>query len=149
METSILTSIKKLIGLDADYTAFDEDIIIFINTALMTLQQYGVVGKEGFIITDASSTWSDALIADKNLEAAKQYVYLQVKMVFDPPSSSFVMDSYQRTCEMLEWRLKEQVESYPGDLPREEDNALENDLARYEELDRLDQHAMEENGGDG
>ena len=123
--SSILNDIKKMLGLDSDYTPFDTDVIILINNAMMTLQQYGVGPKQGFVLTDASQTWNDFFTESqgKMLEGVKTYIYLKVKMVFDPPATSFVLDAFKSTCDEIEWRLKEQMESYPGDIPREEEPA--------------------------
>lgn len=115
LEASILVTIKKMLGLDMNYNAFDSDIITHINTALMTLQQLGVGPDEGMFITGISETWDNYFSSDKMLEAAKTYIYIQVKMVFDPPTNSFVMDSLQKTSDMLEWRLKEQARFYDSD----------------------------------
>ena len=115
MDDGILMTIKKMLGLAEDYTAFDTDIIVFINSALMTLQQLAVGPKGGFIVTGVSETWGDFIPEGMNLEAVKQYVYLAVKMVFDPPSNSFVMDAMKQQKEEYEWRLREQAEFYPGD----------------------------------
>lgn len=122
MASSILNDIKKMLGLESDYKPYDTDITILINGCMMTLQQYGVGPKQGFILTDASQTWDDffAESGGKMLEAVKTYIYLKVKMVFDPPGTTFVMDAFKETCQEIEWRLKEQMESYPGDIPRVE-----------------------------
>lgn len=112
---SILDTIKKMLGIDTTYTAFDEDIIVFINSAMMTLQQLGVGKEEGFVITGLSETWNDFLPSEKMLEGVKSYIYLSVKMVFDPPANSYVMDAMKTQKEELEWRLREQAEFYPGD----------------------------------
>lgn len=101
---SILTSIKKLLGIDEAYEHFDTDIIIHINTVLMALTQIGVGPSEGFIIKDKTSVWTE-FVPEKKAEAAKTYVYLKVKLIFDPPSSSAVIEAYERTCDELEWRL--------------------------------------------
>lgn len=124
VSSSILNDIKKMLGLEPDYTPFDTDIIILINNSMMTLQQYGVGPKNGFTLLDASQTWDNFFEESqgKMLEAVKAYIYMKVKMVFDPPSTSFVMDAYKSTCDEIEWRLKEQMESYPGDIPRDEDS---------------------------
>lgn len=107
--TSILVSIKKLLGLTETYTPFDADIIMHINTVFMTLHQLGVGPSDGFKIEDDTLEW-DAYLSDSILlEAAKSYVYMKVKLMFDPPSSSFVIDSYKNLCSELEWRLTEQV----------------------------------------
>lgn len=108
---SILVSIKKMLGLEDDYTVFDTDIIVLINAALMSLQQLDVGPKDGFMITDKSQTWDQFLTNDVKLEAAKMYVYLKVKTTFDPPSSSFVQTAYEKQIAELEWRLIAQAES--------------------------------------
>lgn len=115
MEDSILITVKKMLGLDSNYTAFDTDIVVFINAAMMTLQQIGVGPLNGFTVTGATETWEDFLPSDMMLEGVKTYIYLSVKMTFDPPATSFVMDAMKQQKEELEWRLREQVEFYPGD----------------------------------
>ena len=114
MEESILATIKKMLGLDDNYTPFDTDVKVFLNSAMMTLQQLGVGPVNGFIVNDYSEKWSDFLPSDKMLEAVKAYLYVCVKMAFDPPTSSFVMDALKQQKEEFEWRLKEQAEFYPG-----------------------------------
>ena len=105
MTESILTSIKKLLGITEDYTAFDTDIIIHINTVIMILNQMGV-GEKGFHITGKTETWSDYIGDDTILEMTKTYIYLKVRMVFDPPSTGGgVMDAMEKTIAELEWRL--------------------------------------------
>ena len=120
MASSILNDIKKMLGLESDYTPYDTDIIILINNSLMILQQYGVGPKQGFTLTGADQTWDDffAESGGKMLESVKTYIYLKVKTIFDPPGTSFVLDAFKETCQEIEWRLKEQMESYPGDIPR-------------------------------
>lgn len=104
---SILTSIKKLLGIDESYTHFDADIIMHINSALMVLTQLGVGPEEGFMIEDDTSTWI-SFISEENvakIEAVKSYVYLKVKLLFDPPLSSAAIESINRQISELEWRL--------------------------------------------
>lgn len=108
---SILVSIKKMLGLDDDYTPFDTDVLIHINTAFMTLCQMGIGPKEGFAVTDDSQTWDDFLTNKVMLGGVKTWVYLQVKMLFDPPANSFVMDAYKTQAEQILWRLNVQAES--------------------------------------
>lgn len=108
---SILVSIKKMLGLDDDYTPFDMDVLVHINSALMTLCQMGVGPKEGFEVKDYDQTWHDFLVNDVMLNAVKTWVYLQVKMLFDPPANSFVMDAYKTQAEQILWRLNVQAES--------------------------------------
>lgn len=110
MNESILTSIKKMLGITEEYTHFDQDIIIHINTVLMILHQLGVGPEEGFSITDSYETWSDFLVDNKNIEAVKTYVYLKVKLLFDPPLSSAVTESINKSINELEWRLNVAVD---------------------------------------
>lgn len=107
---SILTSIKKLLGITKEYTHFDADIIIHINSALMTLRQLGIGPEEGYMIYGDEETWADFLGDSKLLEQVKTYVYLKVKMVFDPPTSSSVMEAMQRQAQEFEWRLNTEFE---------------------------------------
>lgn len=108
---SILTTIKKMLGLDEDYTPFDTDIIVNINSAFMELTQLGVGPEEGFQITDANSVWGDFIRNNEMIGAVTNYIYLSVKTLFDPPSNSFVMDAMQKQIEKLGWRLNVQAES--------------------------------------
>lgn len=109
---SILNSIKKLLGISEDYNAFDVDIIMHINTVFAILRQLGVGPVDGFLITDESATWVDYLSEDnKNLEAVKTYVYLKVRLVFDPPINSAVLESMKQSISELEWRLNVEAEA--------------------------------------
>lgn len=101
---SILTTIKKLLGINEEYTTFDNDLIVHINSVISILSQIGVGPSDGFSIRDESSTWNE-LVSDKRLESVKSYVYLKVKLLFDPPQSSVVMESYNRAISELEWRI--------------------------------------------
>lgn len=102
---SILTSIKKMLGIDEDYEHFDVDVIIHINSVLMVLNQLGVGPAEGFIIKDKNDNWEDFLGDKMTIGAVKTYTYLKVKLLFDPPLSSAVIESYNRQISELEWRL--------------------------------------------
>lgn len=108
---SIFVTIKKMLGLEDAYTPFDTDVMIFINAALMNLTQLGVGPKEGFTISDYDTKWSDFLTNEVKLGAVKTYVYLKVKMAFDPPTNSFVMDAMKQQAEEIGWRLNVQAES--------------------------------------
>lgn len=108
---SILTSIKKLLGIAEDYTHFDNDIIMYINSVFLILTQLGVGPPEGFVIQDATALWTDFVADDKNLELIKSYTYLKVKIMFDPPLSSAVLDSTNQLIKEYEWRI--QVASDP------------------------------------
>lgn len=102
---SILTSIKKMLGIDEEYDCFDTDIILHINSVFMILTQMGVGPSEGFTISDKTTTWDEFVQNSKKLESVKSYVYLKVKLLFDPPLSSAVMDATNRLISELEWRL--------------------------------------------
>ena len=108
---SILTSIKKLLGITEEYAHFDNDIILHINAAFMSLHQLGVGPAEGFSISSDEQTWSDFISDSTKFEAVKIYIYIKVKLVFDPPTSSFVMDALNRQAQEYEWRLNVQAET--------------------------------------
>ena len=110
MEESILTSIKKLLGITEDYTHFDLDIIIHINTIFMVLHQLGVGPDEGFRIEDDTAIWNDYIDDDDNLDAVKTYIYLRVKLLFDPPLNSSVTEAIKQSINEYEWRLNIQTE---------------------------------------
>lgn len=107
---SILTSIKKMLGIGEEYAHFDADIIFHINSALMTLNQLGV-GPDDFFITTDEQTWEDYLGETKKLEAVKSYIYLRVKMLFDPPANGTLVEAMKQQIAEFEWRLNAQAES--------------------------------------
>ena len=106
---SILTSIKKLLGITEEYEHFDSDLIIHINSVLAILTQIGVGPSTGFSISDKYAKWADLIEDDSRLEFVKSYVYLKVKLLFDPPTSSAVAESNKRLCDELEWRISTTV----------------------------------------
>ena len=110
METSILTSIKKMLGVAEDYTEFDEDIITHINSVFLNLTQLGVGPEEGFMIEDDTAVWEDFIDDSIQLQAVKTYMYLKVKLLFDPTLSSSVTESFTRMTAELEWRLNVAVD---------------------------------------
>lgn len=107
---SILTSIKKLLGIEEEYTQFDNDIIMHINSVFLNLAQLGVGPAEGFLIEDDTATWEDFIGDSNQLQAVKSYMYLKVKLLFDPPLSSSVIESMNRMIAELEWRLNVAVD---------------------------------------
>lgn len=107
---SILTSIKKLLGIEEEYTQFDNDIIMHINSVFLNLTQLGVGPAEGFLIEDDTATWEDFIGYSNQLQAVKSYMYLKVKLLFDPPLSSSVIESMNRMIAELEWRLNVAVD---------------------------------------
>lgn len=102
---SILTSVKKTLGITEEYEHFDADIIMHINSVLAILTQIGVGPEQGFSIEDNTAKWSDFIREDARLEFVKSYVGLKVKLLFDPPLSSAVMESTNRMISELEWRI--------------------------------------------
>lgn len=111
MEPSILKSVKKVLGLDADYTAFDLDIMMHINSVFTILQQLGIGPDTGFAIEDDTATWDTFLGGNPLLNSVRSYVCLRVRMIFDPPQTSFHIDAIKQQIQELEWRLNVQRES--------------------------------------
>ena len=108
---SILTSVKKIIGISEEDESFDTDLIMHINSVLMILNQLGVGPEDGFSITDKSAVWTDVIGDNKFIEAVKTFVGLKVRLIFDPPTSSAVLDSINKTISELEWRINAMVEN--------------------------------------
>lgn len=104
MENSILNSIKQLLGISADETVFDTDIIIHINSVIASLTQMGIGPSNGFEIVDNSATWTDFLEDDKRLNSVRSYIYMKVRLIFDPPTSSAVIEAYKQQIAEFEWR---------------------------------------------
>ena len=130
---SILTSIKKLLGIMSDYTNFDDDIIIHINTAFAMLNQLGVGPEGGFMIVDANSRWED-YTTEKNLNMVKTYIYLKVRLLFDPPTSSALIESINRTLSEIEWRIFLEGDPKPEEeLPSDEELPSEEEPPSNEE----------------
>lgn len=105
MEESILLSTKKILGLDEGYEAFDLDIVTFINSALSTLDQLGVGPAGGFVIFGPDEVWGDLELPSNQLQHVKTYLFLKVRMLFDPPSTSFLINAYEEQLKEYEWRL--------------------------------------------
>lgn len=112
MNDSILSTIKKMLGIDPEYTDFDVDIIVNINMVFNILNQIGVGPVEGFSITDKKTVWSDYIQDMRKLEMVKSYIYLKVKQIFDPGTSSALNTAIENQVKELEWRLSVQVD--PG-----------------------------------
>ena len=109
---SILTSIKKMLGISEEYTHFDEDLIMHINSALAVLGQLGVGPSEGFSIVDKNAKWSDFIPDLSKLQFIKTYVCQKVKLLFDPPQSSAAIQALNESIKEFEWRINVQVD--PG-----------------------------------
>lgn len=114
MEESILLTVKRMLGLVADYTPFDAELIGHINSAIMAAHQLGV-GLNDFWITGQMETWGDWLGEQfTQLPGVEQYIYMRVRLVFDPPTNSFVVNSLEKQIDELTWRLNVQAEA--GDV---------------------------------
>lgn len=109
---SILTSIKKLHGIEEDDTSFDPDIIIHINSALMILNQLGVGPSDGFYIEDKTLKWTDYVPNRFIAEAVKTFVYIKVRLVFDPPASPTVVAALEKSADENAWRITDWVENH-------------------------------------
>ena len=119
MDESILTSIKKLLGLTEDYTAFDDQLIMHINSVILVLKQIGVCDT-AYTVRDKTDTWSELLTSDKDFEAVKSYMGMKVRSLFDPPTTSVVADSMNRAIAELEWRLNAEAETEQKEVSQNE-----------------------------
>lgn len=108
---SILDSVKKVVGFDPEYTAFDLDILIYINSTFGTLQQLGVGSDTGFFISDNTTLWSQYISNLSYLNMVKTYIIMAVKLAFDPPQTSFGIGAIERQLELLAWRINVAVEA--------------------------------------
>jgi hypothetical protein len=126
MTDSILSSTKKVLGIAEDYTAFDADVLMHINSVFSTLHQLGIGPLAGFMIEDKDAVWSDFLLNDLRLNNIKTYMYLRVRMLFDPPATSFHIGAMKEQIQELEWRINIQreeeawVDPDPDLIPSEE-----------------------------
>lgn len=110
MENSILTDIKKLLGIEEDYTHFDPDIVMNINGAMMVLAQAGVGPIDGFSISDETTTWGE-YITRKDLDMVKIWIYNRVRLSFDPPQNSFLVKAINDQLTEDLWRLNVRAET--------------------------------------
>lgn len=134
--TSILTSIKKMLGITEEDTSFDPDLIMHINSVLMILNQLGVGPSSGFVIKDANDEWDDFLPEEILIEAVKSYVYLKVRLIFDPPLSSAVADAINKNISELEFRINIMVDT-DGNTSEDIEN-IENRITSLE--NRVNDH---------
>lgn len=112
---SILTSVKKMLGIEEEYTHFDPDVLMNINSIFAVLTQIGVGPSDGFVIEDKGAAWSEFLPEKmaKQLAFVKSYMFLRVRLLFDPPQSSAAIDSMTRQANELEWRLRVAADETP------------------------------------
>lgn len=104
-DSSILDDVKTTLGLPSDYTPFDSEVLIHINSVFSTLHQLGLGPEDGFVIEDKTSQWSSFMNTDKRLSAVKSYIYLRVRLLFDPPPQESVLRAMTAQVEQSEWRL--------------------------------------------
>lgn len=109
MAQSILTSVKKVLGIAETDTSFDVDILLHTNSVFSILNQIGIGPDAGFMIEDSSAMWED-FVTDKRLISVKTYVYARVRLLFDPPSTSYAIESMNKQIAEIEWRLNVQRE---------------------------------------
>lgn len=105
MEQSILTSTKKILGIDEEYMAFDLDILTHINAAFTILNGLGVGPEDGFFVEDSRAVWTDFMTQGPSLHLVRTYIFLKVRMLFDPPSTSFLQQNMTDQIREYEWRL--------------------------------------------
>lgn len=117
---SILITIKKMLGIDAEDDSFDMDIIVIINSIIPILTQMGIGPSKGYVVLSQENLWSDYLKDNiVNLESIKTYIFLKTKLVFDPPANSTMIEAYNKMISELEWRMMLNVET--NNLNYEED----------------------------
>lgn len=117
METSILKTVRTSLGILPDFTEFDAELIVAINSALMAVSQLGIGPTGGFSISDDTATWTELFNSVSNIEAVKSYIILKTRLEFDPPGTSFLMDSFNRQLDELGFRLMVEVD--PDFVPAE------------------------------
>ena len=110
MTDRILESVKKVLGIAPEYLAFDQDIVMHINSAFSVLHQLGVGPDEPFMIEDETATWTEFLGTERGVNAVKSYVYLRVRLLFDPPATSFALGAMEKQIEELGWRISTYME---------------------------------------
>jgi hypothetical protein len=108
---SILDSVKKALGIDSEDTAFDIDVVMHVNSTFGVLKQLGVGPAEGFSISDNTTLWSDYSTELAMIGMVRSYLYVKVRLLFDPPATSFGLDAIQQQIRELEWRLNIQAET--------------------------------------
>lgn len=108
---SILTSIKKMLGIEEEYEHFNPDILMHINSAFSILTQLGVGPDNGFMIVDKNSTWDEFIKDEAQLNLVKSYMFIKVKLLFDPPMSTAVLECYKAQVSEYESRLNVTAEN--------------------------------------
>ena len=117
METSILKTIRASLGILPDFTDFDEELLVAINSALMAVGQLGIGPDAGFSISDDTATWTTLFDGVANIEGVKSYISIKTRLEFDPPGTSFLLESFNRQLTELAWRIMVEVD--PDLVPAE------------------------------
>lgn len=115
VEDSILLSVKKMLGMGEEFTQYDLDVALHINTAIQTLNQLGVDIPEGFTVTDKSNTWTQYFIdprCEKITSMIKNYIYMKVRLLFDPPNNQSLANALAESTKELEWRINQWLDFY-------------------------------------
>lgn len=115
ISSSILETIKKLIGIDKDYGVFDIDLVVAINSSFTILNQLGVGPKKAFSISGPSETWDEFFSEEESIELAKSYAYLRARLLFDPPTTGVLHEAIERQISEFEWRLMIQAQEERGE----------------------------------
>jgi hypothetical protein len=105
VEESILISTKKVLGVSEEYAEFDLDILTHINAAFGVLNQLGLGPDEGFYVEDENSLWEDYITKSSALSMIRTYVFLKVRFLFDPPTTSFLISAFEEQIKQHEWRI--------------------------------------------
>ena len=113
MTDSIFESVKKVVGLLGDDDSFDEDLLLHINSVVSTLRQLGLSIPADFYVRDDVQTWQDLLGEFRDLDLVKSYMTMKVRLMFDPPASSFALASIEKMCAEAEWRINCLVDKLP------------------------------------
>lgn len=119
MESNILKSVKNNLGLPADYTVYDEDVLMAINTTLSTVTQLGVGPATGFEVGNAT-TWADLLGGDFRMNSVRTFIHLKCRLIFDPPGTSFAISAIEKQLEEMAWRIEVAANPAPiaiGNIP--------------------------------
>lgn len=112
--SSILNSQKKLLGIDSEYKVFDDDLIMHINTIFGTLHQLGVGPSYQFSIDSADDIWSGFTTNGTLINEVKTYMYLSLRLLFDPPANSFVYSGMKQQLDEYTWRLTVKADEVKG-----------------------------------
>ena len=110
MDESILDSIKLILGVDTEYDVFDSEILMAINSSFMSLTQLGLGPAEGFKVPNKATTWADILGTRQDLESVRSYIGIKSRILFDPPTNSYIMQALNNAATELEWRIRTQLE---------------------------------------